>query len=727
MKRTTKFLGICFGIGLLTACTCLPSADTQPLPLTQYVNPFIGTGDHGHVFLGANVPFGLVQLGPTQPCRGWDWCSGYHHSDSILIGFSHMHLSGTGIGELGDIAFLPVGQPSQRQVHFTHTNEQARPGYYAISLDDEGVSVELTATARTGFHRYRLTRGQDTLHLRLDLHQGIGWDTPTEYRYQMQGDTAVTGYRFSRGWASDQKVFFAARFSSPVASMQIEDAGSAVLSFVPTNKNLLLKVGLSPVSSDNALLNLNQENPDWDFDHVAAQADSLWNEQLNKIQISTNDPAARRIFYTSLYHTMVAPSVFCDVNGDYRGADGEIHRNADFTNYTTWSLWDTYRAAHPLATLIHPERLHDWAETLLHICQEQGKLPVWHLMGCETNCMIGNPAIPVLADMLLKGTPMNQTAALQAMVQSALLDERSLDLLQRYNYIPCDKDPTYETVAKGLEYALADACIALVAEKLGCQEEATRFTNRSNTYTRYFDKGTGFMRGVDSEGHFSQPFCPFYTEHRKGDYTEGNAWQYIWLVPHRVHGLIDLFGGEKPFVEKLDSLFIAEGDLGEDASPDISGMIGQYAHGNEPSHHVIYLYNYAGMPWKAAPLLRKVMSTLYHDDPAGLCGNEDVGQMSAWYVLSAIGLYQVEPAGGKYVIGSPLFDEAILHVAEGKQFRIVTHNNSQQNCYIQHATLNGRPYTRSYITHELILQGGTLELTMGPEPSSWGTDEADRP
>ena len=726
-KGKSLLIGSSFLASLFMGGACVPAPQEEMEPLTGFVDPYIGTGDHGHVFLGANVPFGFVQLGPTQPCRGWDWCSGYHHSDSVLIGFSHTHLSGTGIGELGDVAFLPVKSEQQQSVRFSHEQETVEPGYYAVRLKEEGVLAELTATARTGFHRYSLTWQQDTLRLRLDLRQGIGWDAMTQSNYSLENDTLLTGCRFSTGWAKDQKLFFAARFSSPVVKAVMLSDSIALLSFVPQEGSLMVKVGLSAASCENALLNLDSENPGWNFAAVRQEADRLWNNELGKIRISTSDAVCRRIFYTSLYHTMVAPSIFCDVNGDYRGADGKVHRKADFVNYTTFSLWDTYRAAHPLATLIHPERMRDWAETLLHICDEQGKLPVWHLMGCETDCMVGNPAIPVLADMLLKGVKMDRMKALQAMMRSALLDERSMGLLKQYGYIPFDKEPTNETTAKGLEYALADGCIAQVALKLGVEKEAMQFAHRANSFTHYFDKESRFMRGLSSEGKFSEPFDPFYTAPGKGDYTEGNAWQYAWLVPHDVHGLIRLFGGEEPFVQKLDSLFIVEGDLGAEAAPDVSGLIGQYAHGNEPSHHVIYLYHYAGQPWKAAPRLREVMEKLYHDAPAGICGNEDVGQMSAWYVLSSMGLYQVEPAGGKYIIGSPLFDEASIRVADGKSFRIVTHHNSKENIYIQRASLDGEPYSKSYLLHEQIMKGGTLELQMGPEPSDWGTRPEDRP
>lgn len=705
------------------------AAAADNVRLTQYVNPRIGTGGHGHVFLGANVPFGYVQLGPTEPTRGWDWCSGYHDSDSVLIGFGHQHLSGTGIGDLGDVALLPVASDTQRQVIFSHADEQVRPGYYAVSLKANGrqyVKAELTATQRTGMHRYTFASGQAKALLVLDLKQGIGWDAVTDMQMKQLSPRLIVGHRYSKGWAPRQLDFFAMEFSQDVQLAPVATDTVGLISTLNMGMPLLVKVGLSAVSVENALGNLLSENPGWDFDAVCRQADEAWNAELSKIRISTADEAKRRVFYTALYHTMTAPSVFSDVCGEYRGADGLVHE-ADFTNYTTLSLWDTYRAAHPLQTLIHPERQRDIAQTLLHIFSQQGKLPVWHLMGNETDCMIGNPAVPVLADLVLKGFDVDGQEALRAMTTSARLDERSMGLLKQYGYIPFDKEPEHETVAKGLEYALADDAIARVAKALGNQQEYDYFSQRSKSYRNYFDKTSGFMRGLSSERRFRQPFNPFHTVHRADDYCEGNAWQYTWLVPHDVHGLISLFGSERAFIQKFDSLFVVEGDLGEDASPDVSGLIGQYAHGNEPCHHVLYMYAYAGQPWKAAPLLRKVMREQYRDTADGLSGNEDVGQMSSWYVLSSIGLYQVEPAGGKYIIGSPIFDEATLNVGGGKRFTVRTTGGSDMNIYIQRARLNGKPYTKSYIDFRDIARGGTLELVMGPRPSKWGTARKDRP
>ena len=698
---------------------------------TKWVNPRIGTGGHGHVFLGANVPFGYVQLGPTEHTRGWDWCSGYHDSDSVLIGFGHQHLSGTGIGDLGDVALLPVTNREQREVIFSHRDEAIQPGYYAITLRDKGkayVNVELTATQRTGMHRYTFAPDQTTIQLLLDLGQGTGWDSPKRMRMEQISPRIITGMRNSVGWARKQMDFFAMEFSQDVKLEKLNGDTLGLITTANEGTPLMVKTGMSAVSSKNALQNLLVENPDWNFYDIVRNAHKAWDAELSKIDIKTDNEDDRTVFYTALYHTMVAPSVFSDVNGEYRGADGKVHQGK-FTNYTTLSLWDTYRAAHPLQTLIHREKQADIAQTFLHIFEQQGKLPVWHLMGNETDCMVGNPGVPVLADLVLKGFDVDAQAALKAMVGSAMLDERSMGLIKQYGYIPYDLEPDKETVAKGLEYALADWCIARVAQQVGDQENYNYFNERSKSYRHYFDKQSRFMRGKDSKGYFRDlaDFDPLSTKHRNDDYCEGNAWQYTWLVPHDVHGLVDLFGSEKAFVSKLDSLFTVEGDMGEEASPDVTGLIGQYAHGNEPSHHIIYMYNYVGQPYKAARLIRQVLHELYRNDLDGLSGNEDVGQMSAWYVLSSIGLYQEEPAGGKYIIGSPLFNEATLNVGDGKTFTVKAINNSDENIYVQSAKLNGKRYDKSYIDYRDIIPGGTLELVMGPKPSKWGTGKKNRP
>lgn len=692
--------------------------------LTQYVNPYVGTGGHGHVFLGANVPFGYIQLGPTEKTRGWDWCSGYHYSDNVLIGFGHTHLSGTGIGDLGDIALLPVSTAAQDSVIFAHSDETVRPGYYGLKLNNPNVKVELTATQRVGMHRYTFANAKKAL-MKLDLLQGIGWDTMKVCGMRQVSPTLITGYRKSTGWAKNQQVYFAAEFSTPVKMVQGNDT-IAVLELADATRPVLVKVGLSAVNEGNAMLNMQAEVPGWDFDAVAKAADEAWNTELGKIKIETSNANDRAIFYTAMYHSMTAPSVFSDVNGEYRGADYKIHRG-NFTNYTTFSLWDTYRANMPLMSLIHADKAADMAQTFIHIYKQQGKLPIWHLMGNETDCMVGNPGVAVLADYVLKGLVADKEAAYEAMKASTMKDDRGMDLLKKYGYIPCDLDPTFETVAKALEYALADAGVAKVAKMLGHEDDYQYFYNRSQVYRRLFDPATGFMRGLDSKGKFREPFNPFHSVHRQDDYTEGNAWQYAWLVPHDVHGLVSCFKSEKRFVSKLDSLFIVSGDAGAEASPDISGLIGQYAHGNEPSHHIIYMYNYVGQPWKGARLIRQTLDEMYKNEFDGLSGNEDVGQMSAWYILSSVGLYQVEPEGGKFIFGSPIFDRATLNVGEGKTLDIVARNNSKKNMYIQSVKWNGRPYTKSYMNYADLMKGGVLEFVMGAKPSKFGTKVKDRP
>lgn len=675
--------------------------------------------------MGANVPFGLVQLGPTEPTRGWDWCSGYYYDDDELIGFGHMHLSGTGIGCLGDVAFLPVKDFKQTSTRFKHEAEKVHPGYYSVQLTDPNVLVELTATERCGFHRYTFKNGAKA-QLALDLSQCIGWDKLNDCLLTQESATRLTGFRRSNGWAADRRIYFSIDFSQPVTVHRLDSMERVVVSVADNTKPLLVKVALSPVSIDKAKLNMQAELAGWDFDAAVKQADEAWNRELARIEIQTNDRTKKRVFYTAMYHLMTSCSKFNDVDREYRGADGKVHK-ADFTNYTTLSLWDTYRAAHPLMTVAFPEMQRDFAQTFLNIYKQQGRLPVWHLMGSETDCMVGNPGAIVLADLTMKGFVEDKELALEALKATQMKDIRSLGLLKEYGYIPWNLEPENETVAKALEYCAADDGVAKVAKLLGKKDDYEYFFNRSRSYKKYYDPETRFLRAVDTDGKFRLPFNPFFAEHRTNDYTEGNAWQYTFLVPHDVKGLIKLFGSDKAFMSKLDSLFFVEGWAGDNASPDMSGMTGQYAHGNEPSHHVIYMYNYAGRPDKAAPLLRKMLNEMYLDQPDGLSGNEDVGQMSAWYILSSVGLYQVDPVGGRFVIGSPLFDKATVNVGGGKTFTVVAKNNSDKNIYVQSARLNGKTLKNSYVDFNDIRHGGTLELVMGPKPSKWATTTACRP
>lgn len=675
--------------------------------------------------MGANVPFGLVQLGPTEPTRGWDWCSGYYYDDDELIGFGHMHLSGTGIGCLGDVAFLPVKDFKQTSTRFKHEAEKVHPGYYSVQLTDPNVLVELTATERCGFHRYTFKNGAKA-QLALDLSQCIGWDKLNDCLLTQESATRLTGFRRSNGWAADRRIYFSIDFSQPVTVHRLDSMERVVVSVADNTKPLLVKVALSPVSIDKAKLNMQAELAGWDFDAAVKQADEAWNRELARIEIQTNDQTKKRVFYTAMYHLMTSCSKFNDVDREYRGADGKVHK-ADFTNYTTLSLWDTYRAAHPLMTVAFPEMQRDFAQTFLNIYKQQGRLPVWHLMGSETDCMVGNPGAIVLADLTMKGFVEDKELALEALKATQMKDIRSLGLLKKHGYIPWNLEPENETVAKALEYCAADDGVAKVAKLLGKKDDYEYFFNRSRSYKKYYDPETRFLRAVGTDGKFRLPFNPFFAEHRTNDYTEGNAWQYTFLVPHDVKGLIKLFGSDKAFMSKLDSLFFVEGWAGDNASPDMSGMTGQYAHGNEPSHHVIYMYNYAGRPDKAAPLLRKMLNEMYLDQPDGLSGNEDVGQMSAWYILSSVGLYQVDPVGGRFVIGSPLFDKATVNVGGGKTFTVVAKNNSDKNIYVQSVRLNGKTLKNSYVDFNDIRRGGTLELVMGPKPSKWGAAAACRP
>lgn len=732
-----------------TACEKDKPQATVLQNLTQYVDPYIGTGDHGHVFMGANVPFGLVQLGPTNITEGWDWVSGYHITDSTIWAFTHMHLNGTGIGDLLDVGLMPVTgdvklgkgvitDPNSGVYSlFSHDRETAKAGYYSVHLNRYNIDVELTATKRVGFHKYTFPKSDDARVI-IDLKSHLNWDEPTDTYLVQENDTVVSGYRFSKGWAKDQRIFFTAVFSKPMKKFimsEQEDAKDATDAkelkakgvygqalFETTDKETMyVKVALSPVSIEGAKKNMAAELPGWDFQQTILDADQAWNEELNKIQIQVDDNKVKRTFYTAMYHTMIAPSEFCDVDNTYMGTDKRTYEKAPFKNYTTLSLWDTYRAAHPLMTIIHPEKMSDMMNTFLAIYQQQGKLPVWHLTGCETDCMVGNPGISVVADAILKGYGgFDKELAYEAMKTSAMLDERGLIYLKEYGYIPYEKEE--EGLSKCMEYAIADWALAQVAKEMGKTEDYEYFLNRSKSYKHYFDNATGFVRGLSADGKFRPDLNPFESVHRDNDYTEGNAWQYTWLVPHDIQGLVNLFGSNERFVAKLDSLFTVEGSLGEHASPDISGLIGQYAHGNEPSHHVLYIYPYIGQPWKSADRIREVLSVLYHDEPAGLSGNEDVGQMSAWYILSSLGFYQVEPAGGKYIFGSPIVNQASIRVKDGKTFTVIARNNSAENKYIQSVKLNDMPYDKYYIDFKDIEAGGILEFEMGASPSTtWGT------
>ena len=720
---------------LLAACST-PQAEDY----ASYVNPKIGTGGHGHVFVGANVPFGFVQLGPTSIPQSWDWCSGYHDSDNTVIGFSHTHLSGTGIGDLFDVTVMPViglttaergteDRPDRGAWSYAdRSQEVAEPGYYSVPLERYGIKAELTATSRVGFHRYTFPEASNAAII-FDLENGGCWDDVTDAGFDVVKNDggkviALGGYRYSSGWARNQKIFFWATFSTPLENFSVEQNtsrdsergrerkalyGRCDLGSTTAGQQILVKVALSPVSVEGAKANMTAELSGWDFEAVKAAARTAWNSELGKVKIETDDDDKRTVFYTALYHTMVAPSQYNDVDGRYRGSD-DVVREGSFQNYTTFSLWDTYRAAMPLMTLIHPEKMNDMVATMYHIYKEQGDLPVWHLMGNETDCMVGNPGLIAFADAVVKGfrAGLTDDEIIEAMTVTATTPDRGQDLRMQYGFIPADL--YHESVANDMEYAVADGALANAAEYLGRKDIAAAYRERSHSYRHFWDPELQFMRGRKTDGSFTEPFDPIYSRHETSDYTEGTGWQYIWLVPQDVDGLVGLFGSKEAMETKLDGLFEAPDHIeGENASPDISGLIGQYAHGNEPGHHTIYLYSMLGRPDKAAARLHQVYGQMYFNDVEGLAGNEDVGQMSAWYVLSSMGFYQVEPACPRFWFGLPLFSKEVVKVAGG-EFTIKA--EGPLDGHIASVKLNGQPYDLPYIEYKDIVAGGTLEYTL---------------
>ena len=720
---------------LLAACST-PQAEDY----AAYVNPKIGTGGHGHVFVGANVPFGFVQLGPTSIPQSWDWCSGYHDSDNTVIGFSHTHLSGTGIGDLFDVTVMPViglttaergteDRPDRGAWSYAdRSQEVAEPGYYSVPLERYGIKAELTATSRVGFHRYTFPEASNAAII-FDLENGGCWDDVTDAGFDVVRNDggkviALGGYRYSSGWARNQKIFFWATFSTPLENFSVEQNtsrdsergrerkalyGRCDLGNTTAGQQILVKVALSPVSVEGAKANMTAELSGWDFEAVKAAARTAWNSELGKVKIETDDDDKRTVFYTALYHTMVAPSQYNDVDGRYRGSD-DVVREGSFQNYTTFSLWDTYRAAMPLMTLIHPEKMNDMVATMYHIYKEQGDLPVWHLMSNETDCMVGNPGLIAFADAVVKGfrAGLTDDEIIEAMTVTATTPDRGQDLRMQYGFIPADL--YHESVANDMEYAVADGALANAAEYLGRKDIAAAYRERSHSYRHFWDPELQFMRGRKTDGSFTEPFDPIYSRHETSDYTEGTGWQYIWLVPQDVDGLVGLFGSKEAMETKLDGLFEAPDHIkGENASPDISGLIGQYAHGNEPGHHTIYLYSMLGRPDKAAARLHQVYGQMYFNDVEGLAGNEDVGQMSAWYVLSSMGFYQVEPACPRFWFGLPLFSKEVVKVAGG-EFTIKA--EGPLDGHIASVKLNGQPYDLPYIEYKDIVAGGTLEYTL---------------
>jgi predicted alpha-1,2-mannosidase len=722
---------------------------------TRYVNAFIGTGGHGHTFPGATTPYGMVQLSPDTRTLGWDACGGYHYSDSSIIGFSHTHLSGTGISDLGDFLFMPFsGSPkvtpgtpesprSGYRSRFNHTDEKAEPGFYSVVLKDFQIRAELTATQRAGFHRYTFGKpGQNGIII--DLSHTIYPDKKPQHEFHVISDTEIEGFKGSGGWAEDQQIYFYARFNKPFSCVFYDNGNElatseaaksnkllAFLNFnIKNDKKLLVKVGVSAVDYKGAKNNLEAEIPDWNFDRVKNSAHQHWADELSKINVLGGSEDERTIFYTSLYHTAVSPYTFSDADGRYRGMDKKIHQSDGRLIYTVFSLWDTFRGNHPLKTIIDPERDNDFVNTLLSKYDDGGALPMWELIGNYTGCMIGYHSVPVIVDAYRKGIRnFDVRKAYDAMIKAATYDTTGIlfpskDVQDKlmpkgklYNetlgFIPADLEN--ESVSKALEYAYDDWCIAQMAKELGKTEDYQRFMKRSKRYTEYFDKGTGFMRGKNRDGKWREPFDPRFSRHRKDDYTEGNAFQWSWFVPHDINGLVELYGGKEKFIAALNTLFSTGSVLtGEEVSSDITGLIGQYAHGNEPSHHITHLYNYVGQPWKTQELTNKIMRELYFNNPNGLAGNEDCGQMSAWYVLNAMGFYSFCPGEPVYSIGRPLFNRVEINLTNGKKFTIIAKNNNSENQYLQSAKLNGKALNKPFFSHKDIVNGGIMEFEMGP-------------
>ena len=727
--------------------------------VTDQVNLFIGTGGHGHTFPGATVPFGMVQLSPDTRMTGWDGCSGYHHSDTTIIGFSHTHLSGTGIGDYGDILIMPtVGKQnltrgdeampgSGYRSGFSRDTEKARPGYYTVKLNDSGVTAELTATARAGFHRYTFPESKESGFI-LDLDHTLQNHRNIRLEIKVLNNTDIQGLKVTRGWARRHYVYFFARFSRPFTyrlavndtvrdSLDETDGRNlkALLQFsTGKNEEVLVKVGISAVDYEGARNNLETEIPGWDFDRTVKDADNLWYKELSKVIIEGGTGDQRTIFYTALYHSMISPNISSDSDGRYRGIDLKNHDSDGSPDYTVFSLWDTFRAAHPLFTILNPGRDAEMIRSLIRKYHQGGILPMWELASNYTGTMIGYHAVPVIADAYMKGIrDFNVDEAYEAMKRSSHFDTAGLGVSARdalsslvdkaklYNdsigFIPYDK--VNQSVAKALEYSYNDWCISQMAMEMGKEEDFIEYSERATRYRKYFDRSTGFMRGISSAGEWRVPFNPRFSDHTADDYVEGNAWQWSWFVPHDVRGLVDLMGGRDAFITKLDSLFSVESKLeGQNVSADISGMIGQYAHGNEPSHQIVHFYNYVDQPWKTQELVDSILNSLYFNNPDGLSGNEDCGQMSAWYVLNSLGFYSVAPGEPVYSLGRPIFDKATVRLENGKNFIIETKNNSLKNKYVQSVKLNGKVLSDPFFNHDDIISGGSMVIMMGSSPNT---------
>lgn len=735
---TTTLLACAFLLNCKTNTEPIVAKKTKPL--ISYVNPYIGTGGHGHTYPGATVPFGMMQLSPDTRLDGWDGCSGYHYSDEYIYGFSHTHLSGTGVSDYGDILLMPTNKmifnngsdgKAGYRAHFSHKNETAEAGYYKVLLDTTNIEVELTVSKRSGMHRYKFPSAENQFVI-LDLDHR---DELLDYKIQQVDDNNIRGYRHSKAWATDQRLFYDILFSHPIKEVTYLENGEpisknykylskkAAIEFDnPNNEVIQVSVGISAVDEVGAKKNLEQEIGNKSFQEIKTEAQNTWETQLEKIVIESDNDDYKTNFYTSLYHTMLAPNLYQDVDGRYRGMDLKIHQTTNFDYYTVFSLWDTYRAAHPLYTIIEQERTNDFINTFLAKYDEGGIMPIWDLSGCYTGCMIGYHAVPVIADAYLKGIKdYDVNKAFEAMKHSATRDKLGLESYKQLGYIPVELES--ESVSKTLEYAYDDWTIAQMAKSLGKTDDYKLFSERAQYYKNIFDPESQFMRGRFRNTWFA-PFDPYEVNF---NYTEANSWQYSYYVPQDISGFMKLLGGKDKLETNLDKLFTASAETSGRNQADITGLIGQYAHGNEPSHHMAYLYNFVNKPHKTQEKVYQILTELYQNAPDGISGNEDCGQMSAWYVLSSIGFYPVTPASNQYIIGSPLFPKATINLEDGKTFTVVAHNISSSNKYIEHVYLNGKELNKTYISHQDIVDGGSLEFYMTDNPAVWGSREGQEP
>ncbi|MGB1309030.1 MAG: GH92 family glycosyl hydrolase, partial [Oceanihabitans sp.] len=715
--------------------SCKKQINTEPAqknkPLISYVNPFIGTGGHGHTYPGASLPFGMMQLSPDTRLDGWDGCSGYHYSDDYIYGFSHTHLSGTGVSDYGDILLMPTneinfnnGSDGKKgyKAHFSHANEIAEPGYYKVHLDTTDIDVELTVSKRSGMHKYQFPSANNQVVI-LDLEHR---DETIDFKFEQHDKYTLSGYRFSKAWATKQMLFYHIEFSHKIRKPHynnMKKASIIALEFInPKNEPVYVKIGISAVDEAGAKQNLEEEIGEQSFEQVKKTAQDFWEKQLEKIVVEDKNEDNKTNFYTSMYHVALAPNLYQDVDGRYRGMDLEIHKTKDFDYYTVFSLWDTYRAAHPLYTIIDQDKTNDFINTFLAKYDEGGIMPIWDLSANYTGCMIGYHAVPVIADAYLKGIKnYDAEKALQAMKHSATRDKLGLKSYKEFGFIPVEEES--ESVSKTLEYAYDDWTIAQMAKALNKANDYKIYTERAQYYKNVFDPESQFMRGRFRNTWFA-PFDPYEVNF---NYTEANAWQYSYYVPQDISGFIKLLGGKDKLEAHLDKLFVAEDETSGRHQVDITGLIGQYAHGNEPSHHMAYLYNFVNKPHKTQEKVHQILIDLYQNAPDGISGNEDCGQMSAWYVFSSMGFYPVTPGSNQYIIGKPLFDKTTINLESGKQFTITSDNLSDTNKYIEYVYLNGEKLERTFITHDEIINGGTLEFHMTDNPAIWGTREGQEP